>query len=229
MKPKHGHFISLVLIISALILGCAQTPIKVQPISKTENPADHVGRLGAELAGAREQQVDILAPTWFAKAQASYNRAKDGLERGAELAGILDNTAKGRAELQQALKATEKSKYHLSEVIESRAMARKAGADRFSKEYNGLERDFLQLTKAVEEDDFGYVSRHKKAVNSGYRDLELRAIKNAALDNVRHLLEMLRDKDANKDAPKSFAMAEAKLNDADAYITENRYDKDGIR
>jgi outer membrane protein OmpA-like peptidoglycan-associated protein len=229
MKPSNGNLTLLVLIICLSAFGCAQAPIKVQPIAKSENPTDHVGQLGADLAAAKDRQINLLAPNWYVRAQASYERAKEGLDRGAELAGILENTAKGSAELKQAYKYADKSKYHLAEVIESRKMARKAGAEGFVKEYQTLERDFIRLTTAVEDDDFSYVTKHKKALDGKFRDLELRAIKSAALDNVRHLLEILRDKDANKAAPQSFAMAVAKLNDADDYITENRYDQKGIQ
>ena len=229
MKNRLFRIVLLALAVSLVLIGCAQPPIKVQPISKTDNPADHVAQLNADLAAAREQEVNLLSPTWFAKAQASHNRAKEGLDRRAELSAILDNAAMGRAELQQAHKFADKANYHLAEVIESRKMAAKANAQIFGKAYQNLEHDFLNLTSAVEEDDFRYVHKNKKAINQAYRDFELAAIKKTTLDNVRQLLGILRDKDAHEAAPLSFALAQTKLNEADAFITQNRYDLEGIR
>jgi hypothetical protein len=37
--------------------------------------------------------VDLLSPTWFAGAQASYNKAKAELDQGAELSKILEHIA----------------------------------------------------------------------------------------------------------------------------------------
>jgi OOP family OmpA-OmpF porin len=228
MKAIHWRITTIALVGAMLLIGCAEAPIKVQPIAKTENPTDHVAKLGADLAAAKEEQVNILSPTWFARAEESYKKAKDGLDKGAALSDILDNTARGSAELQQAWKYTDKSKYHLTEAIESRKMAARAGAAKYQKAYASLEKDFLRLTTAVEENDFSYLQKHKKPLSDKYRELELEAIKSAALDNVRHLLEILKDKDDDEIAPKCYADAMSKLAEADAYITENRYDAKGI-
>jgi hypothetical protein len=46
-----------------------------------------------KLHGRKKEQVDLLSPTWFAGAQASYNKAKAELDQGAELSKILEHIA----------------------------------------------------------------------------------------------------------------------------------------
>ncbi|MEJ2155700.1 MAG: OmpA family protein [Desulfobacteraceae bacterium] len=211
-----------------LLFGCSQPTLNVKPIAKTEHPAALLGKLAQNLAAAKEKRVDLLSPTWFDQAQASYNRAKTGLDAGAELSKILSNIANGRAQLAQASSNAEKSKKHLAEVIKSRDAGYAAGADRYKKAFVKLESDFIKLTKAVEDGDLGYVRKKKKAVNSQYRELELRAIKDDNLTEVRRLMQTAASRDMDETAPKSYLVAQSKLREADMIITKNRYDKQAI-
>jgi OOP family OmpA-OmpF porin len=215
--------LSLLLAIGLLIAGCASTSLKTEPIAKTENPAQLIASLDQDMAKARAEQVDLLSPDWFAQAQDSCAAAKRGLDQGDDLAGIWAHLSKGRAQLEQATQFAEQSRYHLGEVIESRHMAIQAGGPGYKKEFADLEGNFEDLTRAVEKNNFKYVQDHKEAANQGYRALELRAIKDAALDEVRRMLADLEDQKVQKIAPQSHAQARAKLDEADAFISGNRY------
>lgn len=217
------------IMIAAILLGaCAGEPLKVQPIAKTESPAATMEKLGQALSAAKQDRVDLYSPTWFALSQASYNKAKAGIDQGTRLSDILENLATGQAQLQQARIFADKSQAVLADVIQSRDAAITAGADKYQKEFKNLEEDFLNLSKAVEEKNMGYVKKRKKSVNDTYRTLELRAIKDTALGEARRLIAAARSQDMNKSAPKSFMIAQSKLADADAVITKDRYDKEKI-
>jgi len=217
------------IVIAAILLGaCAGEPLKVEPIAKTEHPAALMEKLGQALSAARQDRVDTFSPTWFALAQASYAKAKQGIEQGTNLSDILENLATGQAQLQQAHIYADKTQAVLSEVIQSRDAAIAARASQYEKEFKNLEEGFLRLTRAVEENDMGYVRSKKKAVNDTYRALELRAIKDAALGEVRRLIAAARSQDMNETAPKSFLIAQSKLADAEAVITKDRYAKEKI-
>ncbi len=213
---------------SIFLFGCAETPLKVQPIAKTEHPAALATQLGEALAVAKKNRVDVLSPTWYGKASESYSKAQSGLDKGTELSAILNNIATGSAQLQQAQKNAEKSRYHLSKEIESREDALKVGAQQFGKDFAKLDSAFLKLTEAVENNDIKYVNRKKKEVNNQYRAFELRAIKHAALGDIRRLIQSARDQEIDEIAPKSFIIAQSKLADADAFISQNRYAKQAI-
>ncbi len=216
------------LLSSMFLFGCAETPLKVQPIAKTEHPAALATQLGEAMAEAKKNRVDVLSPTWYDEANESYSKAQSGLDKGTELSAILNNIATGSAQLQKAQKNAEKSRYHLSKEIESREDALKVGAQQFGKDFAKLESAFLKLTEAVENNDIKYVNRKKKEVNDQYRAFELRAIKHAALGDIRRLIQSARDQEIDEIAPKSFILAQSKLVDTDAFISQNRYAKQAI-
>lgn len=213
---------------SLLLWGCAQAPLKVQPIAKTNNPTAMADKLKTDLASAKEKQVDALSPTWFSRAQASYAKSRDGLKAGTNLSAILDNIALGNAQLMQAQKYAENSRYHLKGVIKSRDAAHKAGADQFGKDFEKVENKFFNLTESVEDNNLKSVASGKKNVDIQYRALELRAIKHNALSEVRQMLRQAKDEDVDDTAPKSYAMAQSKLAEAESFIAKNRYAIDGI-
>lgn len=213
----------------ALITACGGTPLKVAPVDKNQNPNDLVGNLGKEITQARADQVDLLSPTWFKKAQNSYGDASEGLKRGDMLSGIQENIARGRAELEQAEAVAARSRDQLAEAIKSRQAARAVNAQQFKDEYDEVENDFLKLTKAMEEGDIKYARAKRQAVSNRYRVLELRAITSAAVGDVRQLLQKEAEQKVPKIAPKSYAQAQQALKQAEAYIGQNRYNREMIR
>lgn len=216
------------IILTMILAGCAQTPPNVKPVSKTEHHAALIDQLGQDLDKAKRERVNLLSPQWFADAQSSYQLAKTGLSKGTQLSSISENIALGRAQLSQAIIFKNKSSKRLADVIKSRDAAYKAGANKYTKEFGKLEAAFLKLTRAIEKGNMGYINSKKKTVNSQYRDLELRAIKDTNLATARRLVQTAQSRDMDDSAPKSFAMAQGKLAKADTVITKNRYDKTAI-
>ena len=85
MKGKN-IFNFIVIIVFLLFIGaCTSTNLNVKPIAKSENPTDHINSLENDLTTAYKNQLNVLAPTWFAKAESSLSQAKKGLEKGEEL------------------------------------------------------------------------------------------------------------------------------------------------
>ena len=225
MRTQSGITIFGIIFSVLILAACASEPLKVEPIAKSENPSSMVEKLGQGLAAARQNRADLFSPTWFSAAQMSYTKAKQGIENGTELARILENIATGQAQLQQALKNTDRFTSSLEDVVKSRDAAIAAQASRYGKEFTKLEGEFRKLAKAMEENDAGYVKNHEKTLDADYRNLELRAIKDAALADVRKMMSAADDEDLQDAAPKSYATARKKLVDAEAAITRDRYDK----
>ncbi|MGB6930607.1 MAG: OmpA family protein, partial [Syntrophobacteria bacterium] len=59
--------------------------------------------------------------------------------------------------------------------------------------------------------------------------LEVRAIKDQTLGEARKLIKQAEEEGARKLTPKILAVAQQKLNDADAFISEHRYEKEKIQ
>lgn len=221
--------IALMAIGLLVLCSCGGAPLKVEPVDKAGNPTEMIDQLGKELAEARTEQVDVLSPTWFKRAAASHVEAKQGLERGDALTGILDNIAKGRAQLAQARVVAIRSRDQLDQTILSREAARAVNAQQFAGDYADAENAFLKLTTAMDDSNFDYARNNRQKVSESFRALELRAISQAAMGDTRQLMQKAEELKVPKIAPKSFADAQAAVQKAEAYIAANRYDKDGIR
>ena len=224
------HKINLVLILllaaALMLFACAGHELDVTPISKSENPQQLINKLDNDIAMARKNQLNVLAPTWFEKAESSLNAAKKGLEKGDQLSEILDNIATGRAQLQRAEEIAKISKTTLPIAIKARNLARDAGATSLGKQYVNAEESFLDLTRAIEDNNLRYAQRSQNRVAERFREIELRAIKVQTIGEVRRLIKDAKKKGLQKIAPQSFASAEKKLEEADTFITQNPYQKE---
>ena len=209
-----------------LLVACAGQQLEVEPISKSENPQELINKLDNKVAIARKDQVNVLSPEWFNEAESSLNGAKKALEQGDSIQKIFDLVATGNAQLGQAEEIAKISRTTLPEAIKGRNMARKAGAMNLGKEYNAVEEEFLKLTRAIEKNNLKYAQRNQAEVTEQFRNLELRAIKIKTLGEVRSLLRLARKQKGEEIAPKSFAVAQNKLVQTDAFITQNPYAKE---
>lgn len=63
-------------------LACANGLPGIQPIPLTANPSEQIQGLASEISSAQERDVDVLAPTWFRRANTSLQDARDMLGRG---------------------------------------------------------------------------------------------------------------------------------------------------
>ena len=217
--------IMLSLILMSL-LACAGHQLEVKPISKSENPQELINQLDNDIALARKNQINVLAPTWFERADSSLKAAKQGLEKGDQLSEILDNIATGRAQLHRAEEIAKVAQTTLPDAIKARDMAREAGATNLGQEYADAEERFIGLTRAIEDNNLNYAQRNQAKVVENFRIVELRAIKIQTIGEVRRLIESAKKQGMQKIAPQSYALAQQKLAEADAFITQNPYQKE---
>ncbi len=78
---NRANFVSIFLPAFILMLvACAGQPLDVKPISKSENPQELINQLDNDMALAHKNQLNVLAPTWFGRANSSLKAAKKGLE-----------------------------------------------------------------------------------------------------------------------------------------------------
>lgn len=216
---KFSRWICLTAL-GVLLAACAGTGPALRP--EVDNPKDLVAEFEQEVAGARTNQVNILAPAWFEKADDALADAREGLAEQAQIAKIADKVAGGRLHLQKAEEMAAVSRTALADVLPGREAARKAGATRLA-EYERTENDFLRLTRAIEQNNLGYALRNKEEVKAAYHDLEITAIKRDALGDVREILSRLDGLKAAQHAPQTYAVAVEKYNRADAFISQNPY------
>jgi outer membrane protein OmpA-like peptidoglycan-associated protein len=214
------------IVLLSFVGACTSTSLNVKPVGESKNPTDQINRLENDIAAAYKNQLNVLAPTWFAKAESSLSQAKKGLEKGVELSEILNNIAEGQAQLKKAEEITRVTRTTMADVIKSRDLARQAGAAKLGYDYTDAEQAFLSLTKAIERGDLAYAEKRKAGLAETFRSLELRAIKDETLGEVRILIERAKNNRVDKIASRSFNIAQNKLSEADTFITQNPYEKE---
>ncbi len=194
----------------------------------TGNPGELVKQFEAELTRARSDQVDVLAPGLFNDSQSALMKASQALDRGAKLSDIQEYVAGGRASLKKAEEIAQVSRTILGETNKARDNALKVGADRLGEPYMDVEKQYLKLTKAIENDNLSYAQKYAADVQAAFRDLEIMAIKNNAIGNARKMMADADRARIQKIAPSAYNDALRALNEADAYIGQNPYEADAI-
>lgn len=212
-----------------VVLACAGPQLKVEPIPMAENPSEMVNLLDSEVSAAKQNHLDVLSPVWFSKAEASLAEAKNQLAQGREISGILNAVALGKAQLKQAREMGDLAKTTLPGVIKARELAREAGAMNLAEDYGKLEESFLELTRAIEDNNVSRAMRDRDRLEEAFLDLELRAIKSQVIDEVAALIAQAEKEGAKKYAPATLALARERLTKTDAFISEHRYEKEKIR
>lgn len=182
-----------------------------------------VSQLEANLASAKSNQVDVLAPGLFNDAQSAFMEAKQGLEKGIELTAIQEYVAQGSASLEKAEEIAQVSRTILGETNKARDKALKVGADKLGDPYMKVENQYLKLTKAIENDNMSYAQENALEVQGAFRKLEIMAIKKSALGNARKMMAEADKAKLQKIAPSAYGAAEQALNEADTYAGQNPY------
>jgi len=231
MHKTVKHSIWIGLGIAALMMaGCVQSQVSGTGVAGRdkpvmENPVELVNQLGSDISKARTDQLNVLAPDNFKRAESAFIKASKDLEKGNAIAAIRASVAESRQHLEKAKHDADIARTDLGDAIDARTMARRAGAIRYEKEYRGVENDFLELTRAIERDNATYAKRHQAAVIEDYRALEVRAIKETTIGEVRTLIAGAEAAGARKIAPLSYAQAVEQLDATDAFISQNPYAK----
>ncbi len=215
--------------IMLLLASCAVTqPVKMSNVSESESPAVLVNKFKSEVGIARNKQLNVLVPDTFAKVEKHLSSAEKELDRGGEIFDIIANVTEGRTYLKTAQEKVKMTEKLLPDTIKARDMARAAGATNFETDYANLEGDFLYLTRSIENDNLNWAQKNQGDITKGFRQLELRAIKEKTLGQVRELIRSAERAGAKKIVPKTFMRAENTLREADSFISEQRYQTDVI-
>jgi OmpA-OmpF porin, OOP family len=230
MKVFLNMMFALAMISLLFIGACAQTPVtpETQPSTMLKNPGQIVAELETEIADGRQNELHVLSPGWFSDAEGYYAKAKLGVDEGKEISDILEHTTRAQTALEKARESSQVARTMLPEVIDSRDKAHEAGAAELGEDFTETEEDFLDLTRAVEDDNIRYTKKHGPKVREAYLALELRAIKADSIDKVRPFITQAEEEKAEKYAPLSLALAQKSIDDTDQFITGNRYAEEAI-
>jgi outer membrane protein OmpA-like peptidoglycan-associated protein len=215
---------ALIPVAIGLFLVACGSSVKVGPIDYNVDPAQAVGDLKTAVEQARAEDVNVLSPTWFDKAEDTNAEAAALLKQSNDLRDMLETAQLGQAQLAQARKFADVAKRELAGPFEAREAAMNAGAPKmYPAEFESVERRFLDLGKSIEDNDIKDARKDGQVVEKRFRELELRAIKEHTLGQARRLIADAEQKRAQKLAPQSLGEAQKALAETEAYITQNPY------
>lgn len=220
-------WIALVLVL--LLSACGGRPPVLSTALEDKDPVEQLVSLESDLDAARQENLDVLSPRYFSKAERLYQEAQGMLEQETDLSEILLKITAGRVELQRSEQTAQIARTVLADVIKVRELALAAGAADLGSEYTATEERFLRLTRAIEDNDLDSAQKDKAKVFDAFDQLELRAIKERNLGEAHRLLDQATANRAARQAPLALAEAQQKLEEADNFVTDRRYQREEIR
>ena len=229
LRMRDIGIVAIVVATLWFLSASAGSQTKTGEAAEMVNPAEEVNRFDSDMSNAQKNQVNVLAPISFGKAEEYLNDAKEGLVGGEEISEILEDITSGRTQLQRAEEMAQVARTTLPSVIKARDLARAAGATSLGEDYVKAEKQFLKLTKAIEKNNLKYAQNNRDKVGAAFDELEVRAIKEQKLGEARKLIDQAEEEGAKKLAPQSLEIAQRSLKDADAFITEHRYEREKIQ
>lgn len=191
----------IALVLFLLLSACGGRPPALSTALEDKDPVEQLVSLESDLDAARQEDLNVLSPRYFAKAERLYQEAQSMLEQETDLSEILLKITSGRVELQRSEQAAQIARTVLADVIKVRQLALAAGAADLGPEYTTTEERFLRLTQAIEDNDLDSAQKDKAKVFDAFDQLELRAIKERNLGEAHRLLDQANANRASRQAP----------------------------
>lgn len=228
LRVARGALAALSMFAVLAAVGCSTTIPGISAIAPSANPSEEIASLASEVETSRSNQLDVLSPTWFNRAEERAKNASSQLKDGEAVRVILQNVAEGRAALEQARTFGEVSRQTLPNVIQAREDAIAAGATQLGSDYRKVESRFLELTTAVENDSMSWARRTAPSVEKAFREVELASIKRNTVFRIVDLINKAKEADAEQFAPTQLADVEARYAELDRFISQNRYSSEAM-
>ena len=227
---KHFGKCILMTIVILAMGACAGGPeLMVQPVSVLQDPTAALAQLESKLVEARLSQLNALSPTWFAKAEGSLTEAKKLQDAKGDISRMAQAASRGLTEINQAEAVGRLVHNTIPDAIKGRRLARTAGATSLGEDYAAVERQFLALTRYVENNNPKKAKSAEPAVVKAYRSLEIRTIKETILGDTRKVLEKADSEGARKWTPALYLDAQKELSGVEAFIASNPYAREEMQ
>jgi len=224
---KPNILISVVLLI--LIAGCAGKGLRPEPIALNSDPNEQIQIMAIDLVTARSNETHLLSPFWYKEANHSFIAAQKMHSKGEKLNLIFEKLSLAHAQLDKAERLAPIAKIVLVPVSKERAKAIKAGANSYTAGFDTAEKEYLDLTALVENEDRQKAKKKGELVKRLFKQTELIAIQDKALKPARDRLGHAKRIDAEGLAPQALLVAEDSIESAANFIQKNRYASDQIQ
>jgi outer membrane protein OmpA-like peptidoglycan-associated protein len=219
-RLRHISFLLLFILLSA----CATTVRLSMEQLREQYP--ELAKLEKNLDEARARGKDILAPESYQIALDAYIKGYNAAqENQRDLA--VQSAREGMTALDAALQTAQTSEKILSEVLEARSRARKAGADKFYVEQmKKLDEDLTKIGQLIDNRQIEKAKARRPELQNAYLDLELAALKQSTIASAQKAIDDAKANDAQKYAPKTLTNAQEELTLAQSVLEVDRTNRD---
>jgi OOP family OmpA-OmpF porin len=220
---------ALLLLASGLIAACAAKPPNVQPIAPTSDVTQEIEATQKMLDQAKNDNLEILAPRSFERAQVSLNEAREKALDGKSNEKVLKNVADSRAWLRVAEDKGAVTRAAAKDLSAARTGAIRANAPNlFQKEFLNLDDSARDLSAAAEKGDTSVANREGELLAKRYHELEGKSLTKNFLTEAQENLKAAKKANGDKSAPQSYSKAEAKISNTQGLIDKDPANIDAI-
>jgi OOP family OmpA-OmpF porin len=176
------------------------------------------------LQDAKDQGAELLAPTFYSKATASFKEANELYVKNKSTRDIKTRLDDAQKNCSKALEVTKLGKISLKSTIKAREDALSAEARVYADEiYMQGEKQFSEAVREVEKEDLEDAREIAAKAETFFRSAELKAIKDKILTQARDLVSQGNAAAVEKYVPVSFRQARSLLAEAEDLLTRDRY------
>ncbi len=205
----------------ALIPGCTSEPKRVS-IPASANINDELVSLSEDLKIAQQNQVDVMSPRNFEKAETHFAKARAATEKNKDHQDILDSVGMAKAYLILANEHATRAKPSAADILKAREDAIQAKAHQLlPKKFNQADSSLKSATLKAEKTRSSVEANRRADLQKNYLDAQIEAIKLVNLKPIENTIDTAKDSGARRYAPRTLASAKAKYE-----ITENLIETD---
>jgi hypothetical protein len=209
-------FTTMVIVVMAFNFGCGPGPGRVSPKQETDQVKEQIFKEAKEaLQKAQAEDVALLSPKNFTRANQFYQKALEDYEKRGSLKKIRENLKRTMDHIGAAFEASKISRIVLEDLIQMRGETialeiPKYAADAFSK----AEQKFREVAIKIEDGDVKSAKSIARDAEKEYRRTVIEVLKKVVLADARKRFK------ENKDTiPKeSFRKAKAELYETEDFI-----------
>ncbi|MES3037531.1 MAG: OmpA family protein [Bdellovibrionota bacterium] len=217
---------AMILVGSAMAVSCASKDVQKASLPETADPVAEIQRTQDRLNADRQQQIDVVAPRYFSKAEARLSDARKASEKGKSTSKVKEDIEWANGYLDKAEQIAGESATILAPILEARRAAVNAQAPVVAKSgFKAADVKLIDLTEDFKAGTSKANTRDLTELQSEYLNLELASIKAVKLNEARILLGNAEKQNAAKYSPQTLAQTRLAIVNAERTIETDRHNQ----
>jgi outer membrane protein OmpA-like peptidoglycan-associated protein len=216
--------------ISSSLTSCASKPAELKSIPLDANPIAEIGKTQQMIEDGRANQLDVLSPNNFVRAQNALKNAMTKNDRSESTEKVLEQVSIARAWLYEAKEKAQIATLQLKDIADARRGSLNAKANEFfPKDWSHAESDLTKATKQIEKGKFKLAEKNADEILAQFRKLEVDSVIQKHLSKTKDNILFAEKVNAKIAAPISYKDALSKLDEAIEVIKKDPRNQRAIK